>query len=138
MKRSFIRRTIIKAILIGEERAFNPRLQVKSVDEYIQMMSRLNLPNPKMMDVAVPANMRIGSHQEDIARRGWAVMPAEAMVLLRQVDVALVDPRERRERERHGEIPGSLHAPYPALQENIGPGGILRELAASKNRQGAR
>jgi sulfur dioxygenase len=40
--------------------------------------------------------------------------------------------RERGERERHGEIPGALHAPYPALQENIGPGGILHELAAGK------
>ncbi len=117
---------------IGEERAFNPRLQVKSVDDYVQLMRNLNLPNPKMMDVAVPANMRIGLHQEDVARRGWAVMPAEAMVLLRQPDVALVDLRERRERERHGEIPGSLHAPYPALQENLGRGGVLHELAASK------
>src|SRR5204862_7282731 len=42
---------------IGEEKAFNPRLQVKSADEYVELMSNLNLPNPKMMDVAVPANM---------------------------------------------------------------------------------
>src|ERR1700724_1195536 len=40
---------------IGEERAFNPRLQVKSVDEYVELMNSLDLPNPKMMDVAVPA-----------------------------------------------------------------------------------
>ena len=58
---------------IGEERAFNPRLQVKSVDQYVDVMNKLNLPNPKMMDVAVPANMRVGLAQEDIARRGWAV-----------------------------------------------------------------
>ena len=45
---------------IGEEKRFNPRLQVKSVDEYVDLMSKLNLPNPKMMDVAVPANMRVG------------------------------------------------------------------------------
>src|ERR1700686_1974544 len=58
---------------IGEERSFNPRLQVKSVDEYVALMSSLNLPNPKMMDVAVPANMRVGLAQEEIARRGWAI-----------------------------------------------------------------
>jgi len=57
---------------IGEERAFNPRLQVKSVDQYVDMMNGLNLPNPKMMDVAVPANLRVGLAQEEIARRGWA------------------------------------------------------------------
>lgn len=45
---------------IGEERAFNPRLQVKNVDEYIELMNNLNLPNPKMMDVAVPANLKLG------------------------------------------------------------------------------
>ncbi len=117
---------------IGEERAFNPRLQVKSVDDYVRLMNSLNLPDPKMMDVAVPANMRIGLHQEDVARRGWSVTPVEAMALLRQPGVALVDLREPRERDRHGEIAGSLHAPYLALQENLGPGGILPELAATK------
>src|SRR5450755_5039556 len=45
---------------IGEERAFNPRLQVRSVEEYIDLMNGLKLPNPKMMDVAVPANMHVG------------------------------------------------------------------------------
>src|ERR1700758_488961 len=51
---------------IAEERAFNPRLQVKSVDEYVDLMSSLHLPNPKMMDVAIPANMRVGLAQADI------------------------------------------------------------------------
>jgi glyoxylase-like metal-dependent hydrolase (beta-lactamase superfamily II) len=48
---------------IGEEKAFNPRLQVKSVEAYAELMNNLNLPNPKMMDVAVPANMRGGLAQ---------------------------------------------------------------------------
>jgi sulfur dioxygenase len=43
-----------------------------------------------------------------------------------------VDLRERRERQKHGTIPGTLHAPYPDLQENLGPGGVLHELAAGK------
>src|SRR6186997_3472631 len=33
---------------IGEEKRFNPRLQVKSADEYVALMNNLNLPNPKM------------------------------------------------------------------------------------------
>jgi sulfur dioxygenase len=49
---------------IGEEKAFNPRLQVGSVQEYVDVMSSLNLPNPKMMDVAVPANLRVGFKQD--------------------------------------------------------------------------
>jgi sulfur dioxygenase len=58
---------------IGEERVFNPRLQVKSIDEYVDLMNNLHLPNPKMMDVAVPANMRIGLAQNIVADRGWAL-----------------------------------------------------------------
>ena len=117
---------------IGEERAFNPRLRVKSATEYADLMNNLKLPNPKMMDVAVPANMHVGLAQIEIARRGWALEPMSAMNLVGQSDIAFVDLRERRERERHGEIPGSLHAPYPALQENIGRGGVLHELATTK------
>src|SRR2546429_3112266 len=66
---------------IGEEKAFNPRLQVKSIDEYVELMSNLNLPNPKMMDVAVPANMKVGFAQETIAQRGWAVTAKAAIGL---------------------------------------------------------
>ena len=117
---------------IGEEKRYNPRLQVASVDDYVTLMNGLNLANPKMMDVAVPANMRQGLHQVEVARRGWALSAAQARALLGQPDVALIDLRERSERERHGSIPGSLHAPYPDLQENIGPGGILHELATGR------
>ena len=45
---------------IGEERAFNPRLQVDGVAEFSAIMAALNLPNPKLMDVAVPANLGCG------------------------------------------------------------------------------
>ena len=36
----------------------NPRLQVSSKEEYAEIMDNLNLANPKMMDVAVPANLK--------------------------------------------------------------------------------
>jgi len=116
---------------IGEEKLFNPRLKVKSVDEYVDLMNNLKLPNPKMMDVAVPANMHVGLHQDEIAGKGWAVSAAEAVALRGRPDVAIVDLREKGERDKHGIIPGSLHAPYPSLQDEIGPGGMLHELAAA-------
>ena len=46
---------------VGEERRFNPRLQVSSPAEYAALMNGLNLANPKMMDVAVPANLSVGA-----------------------------------------------------------------------------
>ncbi len=120
---------------IGEEKRYNPRLQVKSVDEYVHLMTNLNLANPKMMDVAVPANMRQGLVQEEIARRGWSVSAAEAKDLIGRGDIVLVDLRERSERERHGAIPGALHAPYPDLQANLRSGGLLYELVVATGKQ---
>jgi sulfur dioxygenase len=120
---------------IGEERAFNPRLQVKSVDQYVALMNGLNLPNPKMMDVAVPANMRVGLAQDEIARRGWAIGAEEAVTLLGRGDVALIDLREPRERAKHGVIPGSLHAPYGDLAANVRSGGMLNELARATGKR---
>lgn len=45
---------------IGEERAHNPRLQIRSEREYVELMRALRLPNPAQMDVAVPANLACG------------------------------------------------------------------------------
>ena len=119
---------------IAEERAFNPRLQVKSAEEYITLMANLNLSNPKMMDVAVPANMRQGLAQDSVAARGWALSAADAMQLSSAKRIVLVDLRERTERERHGVIPGALHAPYPDLRENLALDGLLHELAGASEK----
>jgi sulfur dioxygenase len=120
---------------IGEERACNPRLQVKCVEEYVRLMNSLNLPNPKMMDVAVPANMRVGLVQEDLARRGWTLLPEDAARLLEGGDILLVDLRESGEQVKNGLIPGSLHAPYVDFQKSIQPGGMLHRLATSTGRR---
>jgi sulfur dioxygenase len=103
---------------IGEERAWNPRLQVKSAQEFVALMNSLHLANPRMMDVAVPANMKQGLAQEQIARRGWAYSAEEAKTLVGEPDLAAIDLREKRGRERDGKIPGALHLPYHDLREN--------------------
>lgn len=46
---------------IGEERAHNPRLQVRSKEDYVTLMRGLRLPTPKQMDIAVPANLACGA-----------------------------------------------------------------------------
>jgi len=120
---------------IGEEKAFNPRLRVKSIDEYVDLMNNLHLPNPKMMDVAIPANMKVGLAQDAVAKRGWALTAADVIGLVGRTDVALIDLREKSEREKHGVIPGSLHAPYPDLNQNIARGGMLYELSAATSKR---
>ena len=114
---------------IGEERRFNPRLQVKSIDEYVDIMNNLNLPNPKMMDVAVPANRHQGLHQEEVARRGWAVTAEAALGMIGRDEIEFVDLRETSEREKYGVIPGSLYAPYTELVTHLHAGGALQDLA---------
>ena len=120
---------------IAEERTVNPRLQVGSVDEYVAIMDGLDLANPKMMDVAVPANLKIGLSQDEIERKGWSVTAHDALGLLGQTDIVLVDLRDKAERQRHGVIPGSVHAPYADLAENVQPCGMLHELAASTGKR---
>ncbi len=51
----------IKIQLLKYEKNNNPRLQVSSKEEYAEIMSNLNLANPNMIDIAVPANLK-GSH----------------------------------------------------------------------------
>tara|TARA_Y100000590_G_scaffold427959_1_gene538753 strand:+ start:168 stop:851 length:684 start_codon:yes stop_codon:yes gene_type:complete len=45
---------------IENEKNNNPRLQVKSADEYADIMNNLNLPDPKLMDIAIPRNLKLG------------------------------------------------------------------------------
>ena len=120
---------------IWEEKRYNPRLQVACVDDYVALMNGLNLSDPKMMDVAVPANQHQGLAQQEIARMGWAIDAKQAQAMVGCKDTVLVDLREKTERLKHGSIPGSLHAPYSDLEENIEAGGMLHELASATDRR---
>ena len=87
------------------------------------------------MDVAVPANMHVGLHQDDLAGQGQSFTAREAIDSLGRPDILLVDLRENSERARHGTLPGALHAPYPSIGESLEPGGVLREVAAATGRR---
>ena len=54
-----------KVSTIGEQKKNNPRLQVNSAEQYAEIMNNLNLANPKMMDIAVPANIK-GNTLDDL------------------------------------------------------------------------
>jgi len=49
-----------KQSTIGDEKKHNPRLAGKTVDEFVAIMDNLNLPKPKLIDQAVPANLSLG------------------------------------------------------------------------------
>ncbi len=120
---------------IGEEKRFNPRLQVRSADEYVELMNNLKLPNPKLMDVVVPANMQVGLHQDDLAKQGLALGARDAIASLGRPEFLFVDLRENSERIKHGMLSGAMHAPYPSIRENLQSGGMLREVATATGRR---
>jgi len=45
---------------IGQEKTINPRLAGKSLADFVQIMQNLNLPKPRLIDIAVPANRMCG------------------------------------------------------------------------------
>jgi glyoxylase-like metal-dependent hydrolase (beta-lactamase superfamily II)/rhodanese-related sulfurtransferase len=113
---------------IGEEKAFNPRLQVRSADEYAAIMNALKLPNPTMMDVAVPENLKVGLRVT--AQHRVPVVEVDALLAdWPDHDFLLVDIREDGERRRSGTIPGSIHAPYGQFDHYCAKSGPLAGMA---------
>ena len=51
-----------KSSTIGNEKRFNPRLQVKDADGYAELMSNLNLAKPKLIDINVSKNIKLGAN----------------------------------------------------------------------------
>ena len=113
---------------IYEEKNFNPRLQVKSPDEYAEIMNGLNLPNPKMMDVAVPENLKVGLRL-DAQRRVPVVEANELLNGFPTSRYQIVDIREAGERKQSGSIPGAIHLPYGQFDQFCGISGLLANLA---------
>ena len=89
-----------------------------------------------MMDVAVPANMQHGLAQEEIARKGWALDAGERDGAGRPARRRAVDLRETtRARASTAASRARCTRPIRDLQDNIGPGGMLHELARATGKR---
>lgn len=53
---------------VAQEKGSNARLADKTREEFIALMNALNLPKPKMISVAVPANRKCGVDDEDVVQ----------------------------------------------------------------------
>ena len=98
---------------IGEEKRFNARVAGRSRDEFIKLMSSLNLPKPKHIDEAVPANRACGMLE------GRVVREIEPSALgARQSATRVIDVREPAEFDGAlGHLPGALLVPLATLKE---------------------
>lgn len=100
---------------IGFERKTNPRLQVKSKQEYVDLMNSLNLPDPKLMDIAVPKNKKQGVSVE-IQMQSNGINVQQLKTMIDQKVIKLIDVRENFEIQRDGSIENSLHVPYAQIE----------------------
>ena len=103
---------------IGEEKKFNPRLQVNSAQEYALIMNNLNLPNPKMMDVAVSENKNLGFNREKQKNLN-GISYDRLKNLSESEEVLLVDLREPTEIKKKPSLLNSINIPYSGLQEYL-------------------
>ena len=103
---------------IGEEKKFNPRLQVSSAQEYALIMNNLNLANPKMMDIAVPENKNLGFNKEK-QKQLHGITYTRLKNLSESDEVVLIDVREPTEIEKKPSLLNSINIPYSSLQEYL-------------------
>jgi len=112
---------------IGHEKAHNARVAGKSEDEFAALMDALNLPRPRRIDEAVPANLTSGlRHDLDAvleavprAPQGALagsyagdVSPELAWAWVQSGEAVLVDVRTDAEREWVGFVPGAVPAAW--------------------------
>ena len=103
---------------IGEEKKFNPRLQVNSAEEYVKIMNNLNLSNPKMMDIAVPANQQLGINLE--RQKKINGLDVDAFYhKIKSEEYQLIDLRENNEIKKIGTIKNSLNIPFQDFLDSI-------------------
>jgi sulfur dioxygenase len=128
---------------IGHERQHNARVAGKSQAEFVAIMQALNLPKPRRIDEAVPANLSSGvRHDADGAllsqprpAPGYAgdVSPQLAWQWVQCGEAVLVDVRTDAEREWVGFVPGALPLAWkqwPGMALNPGFDEGLRQAAA--------
>ncbi|MGB3071673.1 MAG: MBL fold metallo-hydrolase [Ottowia sp.] len=106
---------------IALEKTTNPRVAGKTQEEFVALMNNLNLPRPKRMDEAVPANQRSGLRQEAGSgsaepnpAEGYAgdITPQTAYEWMSTGEAVLVDVRTDAEREWVGFVPGAVPAAW--------------------------
>ena len=124
---------------VGEERQFNPRLGGDvDVGDFAGYMNNLGLPHPKLMDIAVPANLQCGRPGDAAAMPSeptwapltftfggiWEIQPAaleERIAGPRHAEIQVIDVREPAEFcDALGHIPGAQLLPLSQLTQRLG------------------
>ena len=103
---------------IGEEKNYNPRLQVSSAQEYANIMNNLKLANPKLMDIAVPTNKSMGMTL-DTQKKLNGISYDNLINIFKKEEFILIDLREESEILKKPALNNSINVPYSNLQVYI-------------------
>ena len=128
---------------ISQEKLINPRLAGKTREEFITLMNNLDLPKPRLIDIAVPANRYCGVDEDEAIQASDVnlsinpgrlltasqlvaqvkneiseIAPSDVANMLNQEDMILIDIREPNEYEESS-IPNALFLPRGVLEFKI-------------------
>jgi sulfur dioxygenase len=121
---------------IGAEKAHNPRIAHKTLEEFTATMDALNLPRPSRMDQAVPANLQSGLAPRPAEGYAGDVSPQLACQWWQAGEAVLVDVRTDAEREWVGFVPGAVALAWkqwPGMAPNADfDAGLQAALAGGK------
>ncbi len=118
---------------VGEEQRHNPRVgDGKTEAQFVEIMDNLNLPVPKKINIAVPANLHCGivppasMSGDPLPERGWAAIERTpegvpevtiGWVAENKGAIRMVDVREIDEAESDGTIEGVEVIPMGTVDE---------------------
>ena len=115
---------------IGEEKQHNPRVSVKQTEVgFVTVMNAINLPRPKHIDEAVPANLRCGISVDHghLTEEALGIHDLQKIHSALSEGEAVVDCRTQKEYEA-GHIPGALNVPMGNEFERLGELQNLRKI----------